>query len=498
MGALSPASWVLCRLSWPVVADPSSNEEASSSLWRRAEPGSSAGSAPASRPMWPRRSALLEGCWARPRSRSARTAAALCWAGWSHSARLGVSASRAPAPTGRAWRLAAAGVGVVEADRANRQMRRRRGKADAVDAEAAARAVRGGGSSAEVRRRLRRGDPRPRVGPPLRGQGPRRRGQPDRRARRHRCRASPTPAACTAKAAPHQRLRPPAPDPARGPVDAAAELALRALARRHQALNREIDTLHTELRRPCEAANPALLGARGAGPETAATLLIAPGDNPHRTRSEASFASPRGTNPAKAPSGPKARHRLNRRGNRQANNAPWRNAMTRPRVDQRTINHAPQRNTQAKTRHEIPRSIKRHTTPETHRPLTHPPKAPHRANPRQHRPQAGTTPTPAAHTPDIAPTHLNTRNRPHPQHRPLRALPPLAHPTPDSTNIGATTPPEPTPRRHHRGARHRKLERLRCPQRGKVSSCASTPDDQDGRVRPSNEVPPLARVEASR
>ena len=44
--------------------------------------------------------------------------------------------------------------------------------------------------------------------------------------------------------------------------------------------------------------NPALLGARGVGAETAAALLVAAGDNPDRMRSEASFAALCGTNPS--------------------------------------------------------------------------------------------------------------------------------------------------------------------------------------------------------
>ena len=301
-------------------------------------------------------------------------------------------------------------MGVVELNRANRQVRRRRGKADAVDAEAAARAVLRGVATAQ---------PKSADGcvEAIRALAVARRCAVKARAvaanqidalavtaaerLQRQLRALPKQRLINACA----RLRP---DPARGPDDAAAKSAPRALARRHQALNREIDTLHTELRRLCEAANPALLGARGGGPETAATLLIAAGDNPHRTRSEASFASPWGTNPAEASSGPKARHRLNRRGNRQANNALWRIAMARPRVDQRTTDHPAPRNTQAKTRHETPRRIKRHITPETYPPLTDPPKTPHHANPRQHRLQAGTTPTATAHTPDVAPAHIST------------------------------------------------------------------------------------------
>ena len=38
-------------------------------------------------------------------------------------------------------------------------------------------------------------------------------------------------------------------------------------------------------------ANPALRGAKGVGPDVAAILLVAAGDNPGRLRTEAAFAA---------------------------------------------------------------------------------------------------------------------------------------------------------------------------------------------------------------
>ncbi|MFI1259007.1 transposase [Streptomyces netropsis] len=66
---------------------------------------------------------------------------------------------------------------------------------------------------------------------------------------------------------------------------------------------------------------PELLDCYGAGPDTAAALLIATGDNPEQLRSEASFASLCGVSPLEAPSGKTQRRRLNRGGDRQANSA---------------------------------------------------------------------------------------------------------------------------------------------------------------------------------
>ncbi len=88
----------------------------------------------------------------------------------------------------------------------------------------------------------------------------------------------------------------------------------------HQALTAEIAHLDAELLALCEQANPALLGSCGVGVEVACALLVAAGDNPQRMRNEASFAALCGTSPIEASSGRTVRHRLNRGGNRQANN----------------------------------------------------------------------------------------------------------------------------------------------------------------------------------
>ena len=96
---------------------------------------------------------------------------------------------------------------------------------------------------------------------------------------------------------------------------------LRLLARRYRALTTEIKELDTQINRLCARVNPALLAASGVGTDTAAALLVAAGDNPERMQSEASFAALCGASPVQASSGRTVRHRLNRGGNRQANNA---------------------------------------------------------------------------------------------------------------------------------------------------------------------------------
>ena len=106
-----------------------------------------------------------------------------------------------------------------------------------------------------------------------------------------------------------------------------AKMALRHLARRYQSLDTEIAQLDTQIRRLCAEANPAPLAATGVGPDTAAALLVAAGDNPGRMKSERSFAALCALSPVPASSGQTIRHRLNRGGNRQANNALWADAL---------------------------------------------------------------------------------------------------------------------------------------------------------------------------
>ena len=83
--------------------------------------------------------------------------------------------------------------------------------------------------------------------------------------------------------------------------------------------------------------------------------------------------------------------RLNRGGNRQANNALRRIAITRLRVDQRTIDYAQRRRAQDKTRREILRCLKRHIAREIYRLLTDPPQTPHGADLRRARQRARLT-----------------------------------------------------------------------------------------------------------
>lgn len=116
----------------------------------------------------------------------------------------------------------------------------------------------------------------------------------------------------------------------------ATKLALKILAFRHRTLSEEIAVLDDVIAELCASVNPALLGAYGIEPEVAATLLVVAGDNPERMHNERAFAALCGTSPLEASSGQITRHRLNRGGNRQANNALWRIVMVRMSSDPTT------------------------------------------------------------------------------------------------------------------------------------------------------------------
>ncbi len=104
-------------------------------------------------------------------------------------------------------------------------------------------------------------------------------------------------------------------------VAAATKLALKSLARRYVGLSEEIRELDGQLKRLVTEAAPALVAVNGVGIDTAATLLVAVGEDPKRLRSEAAFAHMCGVPPIPASSGKVVRYRLNRRGNRDANPA---------------------------------------------------------------------------------------------------------------------------------------------------------------------------------
>lgn len=151
-----------------------------------------------------------------------------------------------------------------------------------------------------------------------------------------------------------------------GPAGAARH-TLKLLARRIQSLTEEINDLNKRIAEAIKASTPALLDVHGVGPDSAAVLLISAGDNPERLDNEASFAALCGTSPVEASSGKTQRRRLNRGGDRQANAALYRIVLSRLRWDGRTQDYLRRRLTEGKTRREIIRCLKRYVAREIYR-----------------------------------------------------------------------------------------------------------------------------------
>ena len=267
---------------------------------------------------------------------------------------------------GLARYLAAAGVEVIEVDRPDRRTRRRRGKSDPIDAEAAARAVLAGTAA---------GTPKTRTGPveAIRVLRAARRGAVKARtaalnALQQMLVTAPEPLRTQLAALPSGALVSTAAtltvtgdlaDPT-----AATRQALRRLARRCQHLTAEITGADAELRTLIARTAPSLLAQYGVGPEVAGQLLVTAGDNPARLRSEASFAALCGVAPVPASSGRTDRHRLNRGGDRAANAALYTVVMVRMQRHEPTRTYVKRRQAQGLTTPEIMRCLKRYAARE--------------------------------------------------------------------------------------------------------------------------------------
>jgi transposase len=263
---------------------------------------------------------------------------------------------------GLARALTAMGLRVVEVGRVNRQLRRRRGKTDTVDAESAARAVLAGDAE----------------GQPKSGDGAVEMIRHLKIARDTALKAR-TQAMVTLKTllvnAPQllrerfigiagkmtlvraiASLRPGTPTS----TTASAKMALRALAHRWLMLDAEIKEHEAVLETLVRAQAPTLLEAPGISTGTIADMLIVLGDNPQRIRSEAAFAKLCGVCPVPASSGKTSRHRLNRGGNRRANAALYRVALVRMRHHPPTREYIERRTAEGKSPREIRRCLKRY------------------------------------------------------------------------------------------------------------------------------------------
>jgi len=153
-------------------------------------------------------------------------------------------------------------------------------------------------------------------------------------------------------------------------VEAATKFALRSVSRRYQQLSEEISELDEQLDRLVTEAAPELVAVDGVGTDTAASLLIAAGDNPERLRDEAAFAHLCGAAPIPASSGQTIRHRLNRHGNRDANRALYVIAVCRMSRDERTRAYVAKRTAEGKSKKEIIRCLKRYIAREIYRILS--------------------------------------------------------------------------------------------------------------------------------
>jgi transposase len=153
---------------------------------------------------------------------------------------------------------------------------------------------------------------------------------------------------------------------------ASAKAALKAIARRWLALSEEIEGHDRELDALVSTAAPSLIAAPGFATAIAADMLLLVGDNPERIRSEGALAKLCGACPLPASSGRTNRHRLNRGGNRQANAALHRVIVTRMRFHRPTIDYVTRRTGEGRTKAEIMRCLKRYVAREVFRHLCMP------------------------------------------------------------------------------------------------------------------------------
>ena len=263
--------------------------------------------------------------------------------------------------------LQAAGIRVVEVDRADRQDRRRRGKSDPLDAVSAARAAQSGRATGMSKGRdgaveairalmvAKRSAKSERTQTINQARAIVLTGPDDLRIQL----AGLSAAEFVAKVA---ALR-----PRQGEiVDYATRMAVRELGRRVEFLDEQLERLDELIVPLVRIQAPVLLTLFGVGPDTAALLLIAAGDQPDRLRSEAAWAHLCGVAPIPASSGKVDRHRLNRGGDRHANNALWRIVITRMSSDLPTRSYVERRLKEGKSKMEIIRCLKRYVAREVY------------------------------------------------------------------------------------------------------------------------------------
>jgi transposase len=145
----------------------------------------------------------------------------------------------------------------------------------------------------------------------------------------------------------------------------------RELVTRCRELSRRERELEREVRQRVETEAPALLQLPGCGALTAAKLIgeIAGTD---RFGTEAQLAMHAGAAPLPVASGNRQRHRLNRSGNRQLNCALHRIAVTQGRVHPPARAYLARKQAEGKSRKEALRCLKRHLARTVYHALTTP------------------------------------------------------------------------------------------------------------------------------
>jgi transposase len=263
------------------------------------------------------------------------------------------------------------GVEVIEIDRSNRQARRQHGKSDPADAIEAARAAHNGRARGVAKSRdgnveaIRALLVAKRSARAVRIKTVNQIRQltftaPDEL--RERMRGLGT--ALLMHEAASLRPRPDA-----NAVSYATKVSLQTLGRRALSVDSEAARIDELLGELVAKTAPSLLGVFGVGVDTAATLLVAAGDNPERLRSEAAWAHLCGVAPVPASSGKVVRYRLSRGGNRQANSALWRIVMVRMAHDPATRDYVERRSKEGRSKLEITRVLKRYVAREIYRHL---------------------------------------------------------------------------------------------------------------------------------
>jgi transposase len=154
------------------------------------------------------------------------------------------------------------------------------------------------------------------------------------------------------------------------PAERAVLGVMRDMAARSRTLAVDVARYERELAQLVASLAPTLLQETGVGPISAAKLLVC---DPARFNSEAAFALCNGTAPIPASSGKTVRHRLNRGGDRQVNNAIHTIALSRSLHHPETRAYLDRRISEGKTKREAMRSLKRHLSRHLFQRLTKPP-----------------------------------------------------------------------------------------------------------------------------